>query len=282
MYKSFTLLLLALLLALSWCLPALADAHRYAPREHDDVDVYVTSDTGRRLPMYPLRGDRHHRAYLEAERGMSYTLHVRNNTGRRVGLVIAVDGRNIVTGRKSHLARDERKYILDAYEQASYQGWRTGRNQVNRFYFTDAGDSYADAWGDRSAMGVIAVAVYREQRRRYSDEQRRYYRDEDREGPGRQRAESRSPSAAPRLKSAPGTGFGEETYSPSVQVRFTAQRRASSKHFIKYEWRPTLCRRGIAPCDQRRPRNRFWKEDSWDQEYQRDRDFAPYPPRQRY
>ena len=41
-------------------------------------------------------------------------------------------------------------------------GWRASLEAVNEFYFTDWKDSYAEAFGDRSARGVIAVAVYRE------------------------------------------------------------------------------------------------------------------------
>ena len=60
------------------------------------------------------------------------------------------------------LRADERMYVLPPHESATYEGWRTERDTVNRFYFTEPGDSYAAAFGDRSAMGVIAVAAFRE------------------------------------------------------------------------------------------------------------------------
>lgn len=67
-----------------------------------------------------------------------------------------------------------------------------------------------------------------------------------------------------------GTGFGEETYSPSIRVRFTPESRAAERHFLKYEWRDTLCRKGIVDC--RFTRNRFWNDDEG---------YVPYPPGRR-
>ena len=122
------------------------------------VDVEVLSDRGTPFRSYgvaPRGNDPAHREYIEAVKGARYSLRIRNNSARRVGLVIAVDGRNIISGKRSELGRRERMYILDPYASASYDGWRTGDDRVNRFYFTDAGDSYAGAWGDYSAMGVV-------------------------------------------------------------------------------------------------------------------------------
>ena len=55
------------------------------------------------------------RSYLQAEKGARYEVRVRNVTGERLGLVIAVDGRNIINGKKSDLARTEPMYVLDAW-----------------------------------------------------------------------------------------------------------------------------------------------------------------------
>lgn len=41
----------------------------------------------------------------------------------------------------------------------------------------------------------------------------------------------------------------------------------AERHFLKYEWRDTLCRKGILDC--RTSRNRFWDDDA---------EYAPYPP----
>ena len=52
------------------------------------------------------------------------------------------------------------------------------------------------------------------------------------------------------------------------RVEFDAEEVAVARHFIKYEWRETLCRKGVIDCRRREP-NRFWDDD----------DYAPYPPR---
>lgn len=239
------------------------------------VDVDVVGDTRGTLPGYKASGRVRppdtHRAYVEALQGERYAVRVTNRTGERVGLVIAVDGRNILSGKKSHLRPDERMYILPPHESATYEGWRTERDTVNRFYFTDPGDSYAGAFGDYSAMGVVAVAVYREKEipvafdRR---ESREWNRAPAPQG-GAPGAESAAPrAAAPQRKSGDaGTGFGEEHYSPVVRVEFEPDRRVAERHFLKYEWRDTLCRKGVIDC--RWSGNRFWHDDDG---------YAPYPP----
>ena len=131
------------------------------------VQVQVRSEKGQIFPLYPVASQFPSRKlYVEAVKGDHYTILVRNLLDRRVGIVLAVDGRNIISGKKSWLRNDERMYVLGPYEQGEFKGWRTSLHSINRFYFTDVADSYAAAFGDESAMGVIAVAVYPEVRRR--------------------------------------------------------------------------------------------------------------------
>lgn len=243
-----------------------------------DVEIEIIDDSGRELRQYPLRGNgnrRTSRAYVEAERGENYAIRVRNHSGYRIGLVIAVDGRNILSGKKSHLARSERKYILNPHESAVYQGWRTSRSRVHRFYFTDAADSYAEAFGDRTAMGVIAVAVYRQKLRRSEPLELKQYSDAPQPRLGKRGLAHGAEGDASR----PGTGFGESEWSPSRQVAFRPEKHPSMKRFLKYEWRETLCRKGIISCHRPYPRNRFWPDDEW---ADADGGFAPYPPRHRH
>lgn len=222
------------------------------------VDISVVLDNGRELPLYALRDhamERDFRAYLEARPGREYRIRVRNRSAERIGLVIAVDGRNIISGERSKLRRDERMYVIGPHDFAEYAGWRTDRHHVHRFYFTDERDSYAGAWGDYSAMGVIAVAAFREREPAYYG-----YRDRD----GRR---SEPPRAQGRHMPAPGTGFGEAEHSQAVRVEFEPERRPVGRYFLKYEWRQTLCELGVADCG--RP-NRFWPHAH--------NGFAPYPP----
>ena len=129
------------------------------------VEVRIVNDDGRTLPTYPVKmGHGVRKVYAEAVKGDHYRIEVRNLLNRRIGLVVAVDGRNIISGTKSWLKNNERMYILEPYGSGSFAGWRTAQDRINRFYFTDVPDSYAAAFGDESAMGVIAVAVYPEAR----------------------------------------------------------------------------------------------------------------------
>ena len=244
----------------------------------DDVEVEVVNDRGRPFPQYPLRRGSSptvYKAHLEAVRGSNYSIRIRNRSDQRIGVVIAVDGRNIISGDRSRLRPHERMYVLEPGQRETYEGWRTSRNRVNRFYFTDAGDSYAGAWGDSSAMGVIAVAAFREaapypppQPQPWSDNGER----------GRRGAERPMQSAppvaadAPRSKqAAPGTGYGEGGWSPSRRVEFEPERRPFARFFLKYAWRDALCQERVIDCGHGgpRPHNRLWDETD---------DYAPPPP----
>lgn len=237
------------------------------------VGVEIIADDGSTFARYDISdrsGRGKLRAYLQAERGRNYGIRIHNDTGGRIGLVIAVDGRNIISGRKSDLGANEPMYVLGAREQATYQGWRTSNTRVQRFFFTEAENSYAEAWGDRSAMGVIAVAAFREVSRVLP--QRRLGRQEMAPKPGAP-AENRSGKSmeSADAASAAGTGFGESQDSRSVRVHFKPQRQAFVTQFLKYEWRESLVRLGI--ISETPPVNRFWPE-----QLGQAQNFAPYPP----
>ncbi|CAK8723704.1 Lipoprotein [Candidatus Electronema halotolerans] len=239
------------------------------------VSVDIVSDRGWTFPAYPASSnDGSTRAYLEAKKNARYGIRIRNNTSRRVGVLVAVDGRNIISGSKSYLRSSEQMYLLNPYEERTYEGWRTGRDRINRFYFTEEGDSYAGAWDDYSAMGVIAVAVFPEKMPppvydRYSSAP----------GGGRdssRRSYSRNAPAAAAMEAAPGTGYGEEEHSSSERVYdFKPQPHPAEKYLFKYEWRETLCRKHIISCRPEPPPrdgNRIWHDDDG---------YAPPPPPRR-
>ena len=132
-----------------------------------EISVEIISDERGYLNKYAAEyGDMHaRRNYVVARDDERYRIRVHNRSNERIGLVIAVDGRNIISGRKSYFGPNERMYILGPYDTGEYEGWRTGKNRVNRFYFTGMSDSYAASWGDYSAMGVIAMAAYKSRHR---------------------------------------------------------------------------------------------------------------------
>jgi hypothetical protein len=237
----------------------------------DTLDVSIVTDNGRSIPFYTAKV-RHDlkKVYAEAVKGDHYRIVVRNKLNRRVGVVIAVDGRNIISGKKSWLKNTERMYVIDPYSTNEFSGWRSAQDKVNRFYFTDVPDSYAAAFGDESAMGVIALAVFPEIQRHQ---------------PIRNDSVFRSPNELMRDKSAPslqdkakasesaGTGYGREEYSPSYSVQFDPEKKAVESILIKYEWRKTLCKMNIIPCygTGEYSGNRLWENDG----------YAPPPPSRR-
>ena len=234
-----------------------------------NVNIEIVSDNGKEFLTIPFKdiktGSIHIiKKYLEAKRVENYSIGIRNNTPERIGVVIAVDGRNIITGKKSFLKNNETMYIVDAYGYTKLDGWRTDHDTVHRFYFTDIGDSYSvRTFGDSSAMGVIAVAAFRDKERPIIYE--------------RQMQKEKAPGAAskPFARSeskefkgdAAGTGFGDEKYSPVVKVHFEPESIPFEKILVKYEWRDTLCRKGLLKCLPEEG-NRLWDED----------EYAPYPP----
>jgi hypothetical protein len=246
--------------------PALAFAHA---GKGNLVEVRIISDGGSECPMY--RTYPHPRQegsffYLEAVKGARYSIQVTNRSGGRIGVVIAVDGRNIISGQKSDLKRNEQMYIVGPFESNTFEGWRTGMDRTNRFYFTNASDSYAErVFADASAMGTIALAVFREKLPETFSKMQ--------EAPAgatapRASGESQSADRAERkISEQAGTGFGETTYSPARRVHFESEPTHAEKFVLKYEWRSELCRKGIIQCGPKN-RNRFWPDDI---------EFAPIP-----
>ena len=170
-------------------------------------------------------------------------------------------------------------YVLDAWDTQDYAGWRANLDAVNEFYFTDWSDSYAEAFGDRSARGVIAVAVYREvppppaglpalPRKTSAAPARPMRHRAVRRQPRARTPPRKSPQVAAVTPRARVTASGASI----TPCRWNSLRSQSpdSRHFIKYEWRETLCRKHVMECGES---NRFWDESTLG--------FAPPPPGRR-
>jgi hypothetical protein len=235
-----------------------------------DVSIEIISDNGGAYRSFPASDRRKNetriiRKYLEAKKGEDYGIMIRNNSPERLGVVIAVDGRNIITGSRSDLGKNETMYIVNAYEQARYDGWRTTSNEVHRFFFTEPADSYSvRTFADSSAMGVIAVAVYRE--KNWPQPLYDLSRNEAAPAVPSMKSDARDRKKALAGEEA-GTGFGDSRYSPVARVEFEPENVPIQKTLLKYEWRETLCKKGILDCVRER-KNRLWDNDG----------YAPYPP----
>jgi hypothetical protein len=253
----------ALAIAGSWLFAGPAFAHAPSP-----VCIEIVDTLGQVFREFPVNSrDGALRSYLQAEKGARYQVRVRNTTGERLGLVIAVDGRNIINGSKSDLARSEPMYVLAPYATSDYSGWRASLEAINEFFFTDWSGSYAEAFGDRSARGVIAVAVFGEVVPAQPVPQPYSESDRKADAAGAPAASAETPASRSAERSA-GTGYGDRRVDRAVHVEFLARSNADSRHFIKYEWRETLCRKHLLECGEK---NRFWDESTLG--------FAPPPPR---
>ena len=258
-------------------MPAAACGHGAGhPARWNDVDVRIVSDSGSEFAQYrtytrvPRDGKYF---YVEAVKGERYAIQVTNRSDRRIGVVIAVDGRNIISGKKSDLARNERMYVIGPYETNTLEGWRTAMDRTNRFYFTEQSDSYAEkVFADASAMGTIALAVYREKLPEVTPFKDTPMRMQEAPAPGAAPGASGESASADRAEAKKseqaGTGFGETTHSPARVVDFQPERTVAEKIVMKYEWRSQLCKKGIVGGTGCAPANRFWPEHQ---------EFAPAP-----
>jgi len=141
----------SILLTLSaWALPAQAVGHLA------DVTV-IDRATGATLPLYYHRGE----YWVAGRYGAKYAIAVRNKLGERLLAVTAVDGVNVLNGETA--AWDQTGYVFSPWQQYQVTGWRKSSSEVAAFEFSALGDSYAGRTGRPANVGVIGVALFREQ-----------------------------------------------------------------------------------------------------------------------
>lgn len=223
-----------------------------------DVNV-IERDSGRQLPVYHHDGE----YWVAGRPGARYAIQVRNMSGERVMGVMSVDGVNVITGDTA--SWEQSGYVLSRYQNAQITGWRKSEAEVAAFHFTALPRSYAARTGRPDNVGVIGVAVFREQYRRpvYPLPRRPGYPPSINEGPAARSESGAMTEAYPdgeardsvqSQKSAPvgprlGTGHGERETAYSSNTRFD---RASSQPdeviSIRYDSRDNLAAMGIIPA----------------------------------
>jgi hypothetical protein len=215
-----------------------------------DLEVYDRT-SGRTLPIYEHEG----RFYVAGEPRHQYELRIRNSSAGRLLAVTSVDGVNVISGETA--AQQQSGYVLGSWDSVRIEGWRKNLDEVATFYFTRLADSYAARTGRPHDVGVIGVALFREQRPHHKPCC----------GPLRE-DRAAAPSAAPeasadatdsevqsssatrqrRSEEKLGTGHGHREASPAQYVDF---RRASSTPdetiVIYYDSRKNLVAQGVLP-----------------------------------
>ena len=238
------LLILAALLATSACT-------QLSARPLVEMTV-VDRDRGDWLPQYRHRGD----TWIAGMPGHRYAVRLTNTTGRRVLVVLSVDGINAVTGQTASASQGG--YVLNPWETTEINGWRKSLDDVAQFVFTDLGDSYAARTGRPRNVGVIGIAVFEEARPRYVpypspapiDRDNGYSRAEEKAAAPAV-AESRTADAA---RQGIGTGHGEREWSPVGETDFErASRSPAQVAEVRYDEERRLAALGILP----RP---YWRQ----------------------
>jgi hypothetical protein len=244
-----TLLALATATALAIAIAPLAVSHADSLAR---VDIYDRG-ASEALPVY-----RHHgRRYVVGQPGNEYAIRIRNCSGQRLLAVVSVDGVNAVTGESA--SPDQSGYVVEPGGYVNIQGWRKDLSRTAAFYFSDPADSYAARTGRPNDLGVIGVALFREQpverpawigNGSWSATQEAMNRAEaDTAGEAKASRAAGAAAPAPAMEQPSlGTGHGRGEYSPVEQVEFE---RASSQPdemiAIRYERRETLVAMGVVP-----------------------------------
>jgi hypothetical protein len=93
--------------------------------------------------------------------GARYAIEIRNHEGGRMLAVTSVDGVNVLSGETA--AWNQSGYVFSPGERYQISGWRKSDSQVAAFVFTASPNSYAQRTGRPANVGVIGVALFKEQ-----------------------------------------------------------------------------------------------------------------------
>ncbi|HEY5850388.1 MAG TPA: hypothetical protein VIT62_06440 [Lysobacter sp.] len=235
----FTLAALAASAVLAFAAPSLA--HEVAwPRAGGPVDLAVVDrDSGQWLPPVVHRGQR----WIAGTPGHRYSVRLANTTGRRVLVVLSVDGVNAISGQTAQPSQTG--YVLAPWQTMEIEGWRKSLDQVAQFVFTDLPDSYAARTGRPDNVGVIGVAVFEEAG--MAVEERRGGETLDRLERG-DAAKSAAPAARESDAAAQsiGTGHGQREWSPASHTQFVrASRSPTQVSELRYDDYDSLVARGV-------------------------------------
>ncbi|MEX2149609.1 MAG: hypothetical protein WD793_05315 [Steroidobacteraceae bacterium] len=222
------------------------------------VDVEIFDRTaGRLLPVYWHAGERH----VAGEPGHEYEIRLRNRTRGRVLAVTSVDGVNVLSGRTA--SPDQGGYVIDPRGRLEVDGWRKNMDEVAAFYFTSLPDSYAARTGRPDNVGVMGVALFREQVAYPMTGWNQSARGSADEAPTQPAAATgeRDPTsnAAGRMEKQGrlGTGHGQRLNSGAVYTRFErASETPEAVIRIFYDSERNLIAQGIMP----KPRHHYARQ----------------------
>lgn len=231
----------------------------------------VDRDSGVALTTYYSRGE----YWVAGNPGARYAIEIRNCAGGRLLAVTSVDGVNVLSGDTAGFA--QAGYVFDAGERYQITGWRKSNSEVAAFTFTDASDSYAGRTGRPANVGVIGIALFREQPQPvYAPRDASRSLAENAPVTAAAAARERVPAAVPAPAPGLGTGHGEREYSYVADTEFhRLQPQPNEVIRIRYDSFENLVAMGII----RKPRPTPRAPDPFPSSEQRQ--FVPDPPAMR-
>ena len=204
----------------------------------------VDRDSGVTLPVTIYRGE----YWVAGRPGARYAIGIANRSPGRVMAVTSVDGLNVLSGATA--AWDQNGYVFDPAQRYEISGWRKSDSQVAAFVFTASPNSYAERTGRPANVGVIGVAIFREQPQqlKIADSRSEHFAEKaesDSIVAGRQvnrAAPAQSAAPMPKL----GTGHGEREYSYVDRTEFIrAQTQPNEVIRIHYDSAENLVAMGV-------------------------------------
>jgi len=227
-----------------------------------DVNI-INRDSGEVLRLYKHRGD----VWVAGEPGARYAVEIYNASRGRLLNVVSVDGINAISGETA--AFEQTGYVIEPGQRYDVSGWRKSSREIAAFEFTKARRSYAARTDRPDDVGVIGVAVFREEEDRW-DRDDNYH---GRSGPAPKSGDARGKSMpwngpGPQL----GTGHGDRERDRVGKTTFERRSdRPDEIIRIRYDSRANLIAAGIIP--RREPRGRQpspfpgerpqWAPDPW-------------------
>jgi hypothetical protein len=194
--------------------------------------------------------------YVEAVKHAEYALRLRNLTGHRMAVALAVDGLNTIDA-KSGSAEKASKWVIEPWQTITIEGWQIGPDAARKFFFTSEDKSYGAWLGKSSNLGVIEAVAYREYvppppRRQPVLEQQKNESSRSREGrPSFDPAPSAGKAAPAPIESLDddmaATGIGRKIDHRVTRVHLELEDRPAAHLRLRYEYRQQLVDLGVLP-----------------------------------
>jgi hypothetical protein len=193
---------------------------------------------GSSQPVYAHGGQ----SFVAGAYGSAYQIRVHNSSDRRIEAIVAVDGRDVITGQPVD-PRRHRGYIVGPYSATTVDGFRSSTASVATFRFATVPESYAWRTGTASGIGTIRVWVFEEEAPVVFHPPVMPW------GAGAPRASRAAPGAGASAEAAPpamGTEYGEARWSPVSYTTFQRRSRRADAHLdVRYNSYEMLAAAGI-------------------------------------